>query len=216
VARALPTPDALFASKRQKLDLASAKLGPALSRNARDHENRLNEAARALARFSPASRVSAMRARLNAVGQRPHEAIGRVFEGRAAKLGELGKRLSAARTLLQRAEITRIGQQRETVHRLAERLAPAFDGQLARKHARLASSAQLFDSLNYKSVLARGFALVRDGEGRVLRSALAVADGQPLMLEFVDGTAEATGGRSGKLKAPGKSKPAPTEQGALF
>lgn len=216
VARALPTPDALFASKRQKLDLASAKLGPALWRNARDHENRLNETSRALARVSPAARVATMRARLDGVGQRPHGAIGRVFESRAVKLGELGNRLNAARALLLRAEITRIGQQREIVLRLAERLSPAFEAQVARKRARCMASAQLFDSLNYKSVLARGFALVRDGEGRMLRSALAVSDGQPLVLEFVDGTADATGGRNGKPKAAGKSRASPTEQGALF
>ena len=216
VARALPNADALFAPKRQKLDLASAKLGPALWRNARDHENRLNEAGRGLARFSPASRVAAMRARLDSVGHRPRDAVDRVFAARADKLGDLGKRLSAARDLLLRAEIVRIGQRRETVLRVAERLGPAVEGQLSRKRARYVASAQLFDSLNYKSVLARGFALVRDGEGRMLRSAAAVSEGLPLVLEFVDGVADATGGRGVKPKAAGKTRPNPSEQGALF
>jgi exodeoxyribonuclease VII large subunit len=117
---------------------------------------------------------------------------------------------------LLRAEIIRITQRRETVLRVAERLQPAFDGQLARKRARYIASAQLFDSLNYKSVLARGFALVRDGEGTVLRSAAAISDGQKLVLEFVDGTADATGGRNARPKTAGKTKPNPTEQGALF
>ena len=36
-ARALPSPEALLAAKRQRLDLAAARLKPALARNARDH-----------------------------------------------------------------------------------------------------------------------------------------------------------------------------------
>jgi exodeoxyribonuclease VII large subunit len=216
VARALPSADALFAAKRQKLDLASAKLGPALSRNARDHENRLREASRTLARYSPASRLAAMRARLDALGPRPGDAVERVIAARTDKLRELGNRLSAARALLLRAEVIRITQRRDTVLRVAERLLPAFDGQVARKQARYVAAAQLFDSLNYKSVLARGFALVRDGDGVVLRSAAAIAEGQKLVLEFVDGTADAIGGRSARPKTGGKTKPGSTEQGALF
>ena len=216
VARALPSADALFAAKRQKLDLASAKLGPALSRNARDHENRLREASRTLARYSPASRLAAMRARLDALGPRPGDAVERVIAARTDKLRELGNRLSAARALLLRAEVIRITQRRDTVLRVAERLRPAFDGQVARKQARYVAAAQLFDSLNYKSVLARGFALVRDGDGVVLRSAAAIAEGQKLVLEFVDGTADAIGGRSARPKTGGKTKPGSTEQGALF
>ena len=216
VARALPSADALFAAKRQKLDLASAKLGPALSRNARDHENRLREASRTLARYSPASRLAAMRARLDALGPRPGDAVERVIAARTDELRELGNRLSAARALLLRAEVIRITQRRDTVLRVAERLRPAFDGQVARKQARYVAAAQLFDSLNYKSVLARGFALVRDGDGVVLRSAAAIAEGQKLVLEFVDGTADAIGGRSARPKTGGKTKPGSTEQGALF
>ena len=169
-----------------------------------------------LARFSPASRLAAMRARLDALGPRPRDAVERVIAARTDKLRELGNRLSAARALLLRAEVIRITQRRDTVLRVAERLRPAFDGQVARKQARYVAAAQLFDSLNYKSVLARGFALVRDGDGVVLRSAAAIAEGQKLVLEFVDGTADAIGGRSARPKTGGKTKPGSTEQGALF
>ena len=70
----------------------------------------------------------------------------------------------------------------------------------------------MFDSLNYKSVLARGFALVRDGEGRVLRSAQGVLDGQPLVLEFVDGTAEAqVGAVESRKRRRSRSLPRPNK-----
>src|SRR4051812_41916756 len=59
-ARALPTPDALFAPKRQRLDLAAAKLGPALILNKRRFEERLARTVRQLALHSPASRLAAL------------------------------------------------------------------------------------------------------------------------------------------------------------
>jgi exodeoxyribonuclease VII large subunit len=86
--------------------------------------------------------------------------------------------------------------------------------QVERKRARYATLCSVFESLNYKSVLARGFALVRDGDGYPLRAAAEVEPGQALALEFADGSVRVTadGGRAAKRR------PAPTgvEQGTLF
>ncbi|MGO4573411.1 exodeoxyribonuclease VII large subunit [Microvirga sp. 2TAF3] len=215
-ARALPTPDALFAPKRQKLDLAVAKLFPALSRNARNHEARVLDLSRRLAQVSPAARVAGLRARLDAVGQRPQNAVSRSVVQRSESLKQAGQRLVVARNALLRAERVRLAQAGDLTRRVAERLSPALHGQIARKAERLQAVAHLFDSLNYKSVLARGFALVRDADGHPLRSAQAVAEGQALMLEFADGKADATGGRGLKPKLPKTKAVVAEEQGALF
>src|SRR5215212_8403761 len=53
-ARALPSPEALLAAKRQRLDLASARLRPGLARNARAHESVYREACRRFEQLSPA------------------------------------------------------------------------------------------------------------------------------------------------------------------
>ena len=216
-ARALPTPDALFSPKRQRLDLAATKLYPALSRNARGHEERLRRLANQLANVSPVARVAKMRARLDAVEVRPQEAMRRILESRTEKLDHLRQRLDAARAALLRAEVTRIEQRRGLVTGLSERLEPALAGQIGRKADRLAAVAHLFDSLNYKSVLKRGFVLVREADGQPLRSADAVLDGLALVLEFADGRADATGGRIGTRPRLAKPKIAlAEEQGALF
>ncbi|GEO14564.1 exodeoxyribonuclease VII large subunit [Microvirga aerophila] len=216
-ARALPTPDALFSAKRQRLDLAATKLYPALSRNARGHEERLLKLSRQLANLSPVASVARMRARLDAVEDRPRKAMDRMVENRAQKLDHMRQRLSTARAALLRQEVTRITQQHDLVIGLAERLEPALMGQIARKADRLDAVAHLFDSLNYKSVLKRGFALVRDSDGQPLRSADAVADGQVLVLEFADGQADVTGGRGTVRPKVSKPKLAiAEEQGALF
>src|SRR5919112_2404750 len=189
-ARALPTPDSLLAGKRQLLDLASAKLKPALRHNARDHESRLARASHALLRLSPAARLGALRTRYQAIDDRPRRGLERLVADRRKHLGQAGERLLAARDGFLRAERTRIGQCREAAERVHERLAPAPRAPAQRKRARVVAIAKLFDSLNYKSVLARGFALVRDAAGAPVRRAANVGAGQPLAVEFADGTVE--------------------------
>ena len=216
-ARALPSPEALFSPKRQRLDLAATKLYPALARNARGHEERLLKVARQLAHVSPVANVARMRARLDAVGPRPYNAVCRSILLREESLKQIGRRLIVSREALLRAERTRIAQGHELTRRVAERLAPALQGQIARKADRLDAVSKLFDSLNYKSVLKRGFALVRDADGHPLNSAEAVLDGQALVLEFADGTADATGGRIGtRPRVPKPKLVVGEEQGALF
>ena len=94
----------------------------------------------------------------------------------------------------------------------------------------LASVLKLIDSMSHKSILARGFALVREGaKGPPIRSAAAIAAGQALTLVFADGSVAATanGGEpsQGADEAGARAKPAPTRktsaktpanQGSLF
>ena len=141
-ARALPTPEALFSPKRQRLDLAATKLYPALSRNARGHEERLLKVARQLAHVSPVANVARMRARLDAVGPRPYNAVCRSVVLREESLKQIGRRLVVSRETLLRAERTRIAQSTEVTQRVAERLVPALQGQIARKADRLEAVIQ--------------------------------------------------------------------------
>jgi exodeoxyribonuclease VII large subunit len=216
-ARALPSPEALFSPKRQRLDLAATKLYPALARNARGHEERLLKVVRQLAHVSPVANVARMRARLDAVGPRPYNAACRSILLREESLKQVGRRLVVSREALLRAERVRLAQGHELTQRVAERLGPALQGQIARKADKLDAVSKLFDSLSYKSVLKRGFALVRDADGQPLNSAEAVLDGQALVLEFADGKADATGGRIGTRPRVAKPKlVVAEEQGALF
>src|SRR4051794_2980587 len=58
---------------------------------------------------------------------------------------------------------------------------------MQRQHARIGHTGQLLAALSYKSVLTRGFALVRDERGHAVRAAAAVGPGARLELEFSDG-----------------------------
>jgi len=61
-----------------------------------------------------------------------------------------------------------------------------------RRVQRLRSASQLLTAYSYRGVLTRGFTLVRDGEGRPLRSSAAVSAGMRLDIEFSDGRIGAT------------------------
>ncbi|MBP0574702.1 hypothetical protein J8J27_28740, partial [Mycobacterium tuberculosis] len=61
------------------------------------------------------------------------------------------------------------------------------------RRTRLGGLGQLLATLSYRSVLQRGYALVRDAAGRPLRSA-AVPAGTALAIEFHDGRLAATAG----------------------
>ena len=61
-----------------------------------------------------------------------------------------------------------------------------------RRVQRVHSAGQLLAAYSYRGVLARGFALVRDGDGHPLRSSAAVGAGMRLDIEFADGRVGAT------------------------
>ena len=63
---------------------------------------------------------------------------------------------------------------------------------LTRLRDRFEALARLLGSLSYEQVLARGFALVRDGAGNPLVRAAAVEPGSALTIEFADGRVGAT------------------------
>jgi exodeoxyribonuclease VII large subunit len=211
-ARALPAPGALLGSKRQPLELVAQQLGPALQHNTRHHEAQLNKAAQRLVRLSPTARLLSLQAKLDGLDERPRRALAGSMTQRRQALEHLGHRLTVARGALLRAEADRIARQRDTAFRLGERLVPAFFAQLDRKAVRLAKEAQLFESLNYKSVLARGYAIVRDANGDPISSAAEAHPAQTLAIEFADGTVQTTvdGPR------PKRRVPIAVMQGSLF
>jgi exodeoxyribonuclease VII large subunit len=74
----------------------------------------------------------------------------------------------------------------------AERLAPAFARLLQQRLTRLDNLDKLLESYSYRSVLDRGFALVTDAHGTVVRSTGQATPGKMLAIEVADGTVGAT------------------------
>src|SRR5690606_28567102 len=79
------------------------------------------------------------------------------------------------------------GEGREKLIRLDRTKARALHAGLDRARRRLDNQAKLLATLGYHNVLARGFALIRNEEGAMVRSAAAVQPGAALDIEFADG-----------------------------
>lgn len=232
-ARALPQPDAFLSVPRQRLDLATAKLKPALAENLHSFSNRLARLHDVLQRFSPRMRLATFETRVNAVSDRPKLALQRLLEQKHKVLLQTNERLSTAYAALLRTENQKISQSQEILSRIAERLPHVMERFMARKAERLGAIVQLFNSLNYKSVLSRGYALVRDSAGKPVHAAHALSAGQDIALEFVDGSVSATindgiegpkRGDGGMIKTPSENTAPKTKrvergspgQGSLF
>ena len=127
---------------------------------------------------------------------------------------------TAAR-LSRRLLSNRLERCREQTAAFGDRARRAFRVARDRRAERLRSAAQLLDAYSYRGVLARGFALVRDGDGRPLRSSAAVTARMRLDIEFCDGRVGATADGEGVVALAAKPKSAPKSrsgggQGSLF
>ncbi len=143
------------------------------------NRDRLRAAAAALPR--PLDLVATARQRVDLAASRLGAAL-RAFQHRKAlALAAVAPRLS--RSAL-RQSLEREARQFEGVQR---RLRPAATRFLTDGAQRLESAGKLLNSLGYRGVLARGYAVVTDAEGAVVRLAATVAAGQSLSIEFVDG-----------------------------
>ena len=103
-----------------------------------------------------------------------------------------------------------LSARRMEAQRLSARLRPAVGRRIEQALRRLEATARVLTSLSYEGVLKRGFALVTGAEGRLVRSAMAVAEGEDLSLRFADGEVGATVGRpSARAASETAAGPAP-------
>ena len=111
---------------------------------------------------------------------------------------------------------------------LEARARQAIGSRIAAQRRHLDACGKLLGSLGYHGVLQRGYALVRDSEGRTVRSVTAVTAGQQLDIELADGRVPAQAMQSGlqggtsapksassSVTSPAKRKPG-GGQGSLF
>jgi exodeoxyribonuclease VII large subunit len=93
----------------------------------------------------------------------------------------------------------------------------ALQAALLRDRIRLDNQGKLLASLGYHNVLARGFTLIRDEAGRMLRRASEVSGGQALDVEFADGHVPVHADqREGRQASKPRRNPGGTKQGTLL
>ncbi|KAF0230304.1 MAG: exodeoxyribonuclease VII large, partial [Beijerinckiaceae bacterium] len=159
------------------------------------------------------ARFDGLNARLKPLADRHVKSAGQTYEQMKLRLS----RAMQARLTLERRDSTR---RRADLDKLGIRLKPALELQLNRKRQAFSARAQLLESLGYRRVLARGYAVIRDERDGILHAAAAVEAGQALSIEFADGRVGVTAGSDGAAKPPlarpAKPRPPQGGQGSLF
>ncbi|MGE5157675.1 MAG: exodeoxyribonuclease VII large subunit [Gemmatimonas sp.] len=191
-ARALPAASELLAIPRQRLDAAGAALPRGLRANTHAHFRRFIGASARLTLRVLHGQVEQARHREQVCGERLTHAARALLRRRRDHFAGLEARLRASKLANAQAQRQTIGRNRERTERLAERAERAMLTMLDRLEARMIHSGQLLTALSYRSVLARGFALVRNEAGHPLHAAADVGPGARLELEFADGRVGAT------------------------
>jgi len=207
--RAIPGADELLALPRQRVDSAADRLPRALRANAQLHHTALSRIASRLTPQTLRTRIVQERDRVNRAGRTAGQCLRVHVERRRDRFTGLAARLASALRANTEARRILIGQSRERVTALFARSERASRSLMHLRRVRVERAGQLLGALSYHGVLARGFALVRDGDGKTVRSAVAVAPGMRLDIEFSDGRVAAIaegGGGETPIATPAKPK----------
>ena len=177
----LPRPWALVRSPRERFDAIDRRLGRALFANTRAHDHALAKVAMRLSPRLLATRVERTRDRLDHTARRASDALDRIAAQRRMRLERVVARLSPETT---RRRLDLAG---DRLAQLAERAGRAMVHRVRADRRRVDGQAQLLASLGYRSVLRRGFALVRDAAGKPVRSVTGLVAGVGVEVELADG-----------------------------
>jgi exodeoxyribonuclease VII large subunit len=214
-ARALPGTADVLALPRQRFDATAQRGARAVQTGLAARVS----ACRAVAvRLTPAR----LRAALGLRRERLGTAAGRLVQAhRHFVLAGRGRYERSAMGLRPASLRRQLAELRQCCQTAQQRAAQALDNLLARRRQQLRGPARLLVSLSYRNVLARGYALVRDEKGNVIREAAAIKPAMALSMEFADGKVAAVATKKSRaIKVEGKSKPATSpdspRQGQLF
>jgi exodeoxyribonuclease VII large subunit len=172
----LVTPD--IAERRERLRRLTARQAETIERRFRDETRRLDTLTGRLQRQSPQRRLFDRAQRLDELTARFTAAARAAQRMRTAHLAHLQTRLRAQRPQ------ARIETARRHLDILDAHLQRTASIALEKAGHRLARAESLLLSLNPRAVLERGYAIVRDGEGRVLRDAEHTAIGSDLDIQL--------------------------------
>ena len=193
LARALGRPETLLDPARQRYDLWSDRLGPALH-----------------------AAATRKRAGFNTVAGRFHPGLLSGFIARERRfLTDRAARLAPAIARLARDAGRDNARRRSDLDGLATRLAAAQTARLATLADRLASLDRTRQTLGYTETLKRGYAVVR-ADGAVVTTKAAAESAAALEIEFHDGRVPVLPGAGAGAKPKRPISDPPPDQGSLF
>jgi exodeoxyribonuclease VII large subunit len=209
-AASLPRPLDLLATARQRVDLAASHLFSGLRNSVHLKRARLSETAPHLAPRVLQHRAETLRARLADLSRRNAAGVGLQVERSRSRFGAIVGKITPA------ALVADLRLSRNQLAPLAQRLAPSFKRIVDTGSQRLTALDKLLQSFSYKNVLARGFALVTDSDGHIVRSSRQVQPGEVLAIQVAEGEIGATVSGAPAIRKKPKPPRDPGGQESLF
>lgn len=224
--RALPSLDQLLALPRRRFDEAAGSLGRSLELNTMNKRRSFERAASRLSADVLARRIAERRQRLNERASLAERIVERMVDRLRTRLGRCDAALTAMPSRLQ----SQMGRAGDRLAGLAARADAAVAGETRQRRQTVTAHDRMLQSLSYKNVLMRGYAVIRDAADRPVSRAAGLAAGAAIAIEFADGRVSAVAGERGDPVAAPSSQPktasptsrppkkseSPTGQGSLF
>jgi exodeoxyribonuclease VII large subunit len=212
VQRSLPNSEQLLASPRQKMDYLSLRLAPALRSGTHGKRLAFMSLANRLGHHSPVHHLARMRDRTQNASNRLQRAQQALLTAHTRHLTQTAARLQPRLIALPLHHHT------ERFENLAKRFEGVMKQRLSTLRERLGARTQLLEALSHQGVLKRGFALIADKDGNVLRSTTEVTKAGNIAITMADGIISATTTAPPDPQTPPrKQKPQPpSSQGSLF
>ncbi|MEL6573453.1 MAG: exodeoxyribonuclease VII large subunit [Pseudomonadota bacterium] len=178
--RALPKPENLVSTPRQRLDFLAERLPGALRAVTAQKRVALADKAGALRPAGLTRVVAQDRRRLADLAARLAPALERRVADKTTAMAQVARGLQPR---LIAGDLDRKGEQLQT---LLRRLSDRATTQQAERNARLAALERVRESVGYKATLSRGYAVVR-GDGDVVTDTQAAQKAKEIEVEFSDG-----------------------------
>lgn len=224
----LPRAGDLVSTQRQSLDMAATRLAGGLRHYVQDKRLTLSRLAGAMQPRLVRQRHADLKSRIDHLDHRALSGLNKMverarltFDPRAARLpGAVDQALERKRTLFGRLSPrlspqplrAELRQARAELAPLSKRLALTPAVITAERRQAVSQLAKLLDTLSYRSVLARGYALVQDESGDVVTTAASLKPGDALKLTFADG--EVGANVAGAPAPKRKSSRGPSDDGS--
>lgn len=216
--RALPSLDQLLALPRRRFDETAAGLGRGLELNTINKRRSFEKTAAHLRPEVLSNRIAERRQMLVERITRAERRIERLIDFSKSRVS----RADAVFASLPARLKTQTARMRDHLANLSRHADTAVRHKMTRARGDVAAQDRVLQSLSYKNVLKRGYAVVRDDENRPVSQAAALASGMPISIEFADGQIGAIMTEGGPapttkkrvVKAPAAGEP--PKQGTLF
>jgi exodeoxyribonuclease VII large subunit len=217
--RALPSLDQLLALPRRRFDETALGLGRGLELNTLNKRRSFERVGSHLRPDVLSNRIIERRQMLAERMTRVERTVERLLDRSKSRVSRADAVFSSLPARLK----TQIGRARDHLANLSRHTDTAIRHQLTRARGELVAQDRVLQSLSYKNVLKRGYAVIRDDENRPVSQAAALSAGMGISIEFADGRAGAITTEGGTPSAGVKKRPAkvseaaaPPKQGSLF